>query len=149
VRVTRLALLLMPLLVVAGFLTVPASATTTYDSEIVRYTNAQRAHYGLPPLKVSFCVKGHYADPWARHLAGTRTLSHQSLMPIMTTCHGTAAAENIARANVSPGRMVEMWMASSGHRANILSTRYNYIGVGAVRGSDGFVYGVQDFMHYG
>lgn len=144
----RLALLL-PLLVLAGLLTpAPATATSTYDSEIVRYTNAQRARYGLPPLRISYCVKGRYADTWARHLAATRTLSHQSLMGIMTYCHGTSAGENIARANVSPGRMVEMWMASAGHRANILSTKYNYIGVGAVRGSDGFVYGVQDFMRY-
>jgi uncharacterized protein YkwD len=145
--VKRVALLLLPLLVLAGLQAVPASATTTYDSEIVRYTNAQRARYGLPALRVSYCVKGHFADPWARHLAVTRSLSHQSLTPIMSTCHGSAAGENIARANVSPGRMVEMWMASSGHRANILNRNYNYLGVGAVRGSDGMVYAVQDFMH--
>ncbi|MFN2538543.1 MAG: CAP domain-containing protein [Mycobacteriales bacterium] len=145
----RLALLL-PLLVLACLLTpASAAATATYDSEIVRYTNAQRARYGLAPLKVSYCVKGHFADPWARHLAATRALSHQSLTPIMSTCHGTAAGENVARANVSPGRMVEMWMGSSGHRANILNPRYNYIGVGAVRGSDRYVYAVQDFLRYG
>jgi uncharacterized protein YkwD len=42
--------------------------------------------------------------------------------------------------------MVAMWMASPGHRANILSTRYNAVGIGATRGSDGAVYGVQDFI---
>jgi uncharacterized protein YkwD len=126
-----------------------ASATTTYDSEILRYTNAQRAHYGLPPLKISYCMKGNFADPWARHLASSRTLTHQSLSPMMRTCHGSAVGENIARANVSPGRMVEMWMASSGHRANILNRNYTHLGVGAVRSSDGRVYAVQDFLHYG
>jgi uncharacterized protein YkwD len=42
--------------------------------------------------------------------------------------------------------MVEMWMGSSVHRANILSTRYTHIGIGAVRGSDHQVYAVQDFL---
>ena len=145
----RLALLL-PLLVLAGLLTpAPASATATYDSEILRYTNAQRARYGLPALKISYCMKGRFADPWARHLAAARKLSHQSLSPMMSTCHGSAAGENVAEANVSPGRMVEMWMSSPGHRANILSRSFTHIGVGAVRGSDRNVYAVQDFLRYG
>jgi len=144
--VKRLVLLV---LVLACLPVQAASAATTYDSEILRYTNAQRAHYGLPPLKISYCMKGHFADPWARHLAATRTLTHQSLSPMMSTCHGSSVGENIARANVSPGRMVEMWMASPGHRANILNRGYTHLGVGAVRGSDGLVYGVQDFLRYG
>jgi uncharacterized protein YkwD len=147
--VKRLVLLL-PLLVLAGLLTpAPASATATYDSEILRYTNAQRARYGLPPLKISYCMKGHFADPWARHLAAARALSHQPLAPMMSTCHGSAAGENVAEANVSPGRMVELWMASPTHRANILNRNYTHVGVGAVRGSDRNIYGVQDFLRYG
>ena len=138
--------LLVPLFLLFAFLTPPASATATYDSELVRYTNAQRAKYHLPPLKISYCLKGRFADPWARHLAARHELSHQPLSPFMSYCHGSAAGENIARANVTPGRMVEMWMGSSAHRANILSTRYTHIGIGAVRGSDHQVYAVQDFL---
>lgn len=142
----RLALLL-PLLVLAVFLTpMPSASAETYTQALLRYTNYERGKAHLPALKISYCVKGRFADTWSRHLAATRTLTHQSLSPIMTQCHGNAAGENIAFGNVTPQRMVAMWMASPGHRANILSTSYTYIGIGATRGTDGNVYGVQDFI---
>ena len=143
----RLAFLL-PLVAFAAFLTPApsASAATTYYSELLRFTNAQRAKYHLPAYKVSYCLKGRFADPWARHMSAVRKISHQPLSPMMTQCNGNAAGENVAYGNVTPARMVEMWMASPGHRANILSTRYTHIGIGASRGTDHAVYGVQDFL---
>ena len=140
--------LLLPLVVLASLLLPVGSASAeTYPEALLRYTNYERSKAHLPPLRVSLCVKGRFADTWSRHLAARRALSHQSLTPIMSQCHGNAAGENVAKGNVTPQRMVAMWMASPGHRANILSTRYNAIGVGATRGSDGAVYGVQDFIH--
>ena len=47
-------------------------------------------------------------------------------------CHATRAAENMARGAVTADAVVAMWMASSGHRANILDSRLTQIGVGAV-----------------
>ena len=41
-----------------------------------------------------------------------------------------AAAENIAKGQTTPEQVVQSWMNSSGHRANILSTKYTHIGVG-------------------
>ena len=140
--------LLLPLVVLAALLIPTQSASAeTYTEALLRYTNYERGKAHLPALRVSYCVKGRFADTWSRRLASSRSLSHQSLTPIMTQCHGNAAGENVAMGNVTPQRMVAMWMASSGHRANILSSRYTYIGIGATRGSDGRVYGVQDFIH--
>ena len=139
--------LLLPLLVVATFLLPVRSASAeTYTQALLRYTNYERGKAHLPALKISYCVKGRFADTWARHLAATRTLTHQTLGPIMTQCHGNAAGENIAFGNVTPQRMVAMWMASPGHRANILSRTFTYIGIGATRATNGNVYGVQDFI---
>ena len=42
-----------------------------------------------------------------------------------------SAGENIA-ANSSNTGAVNAWMNSSGHRANILSSNYNYTGIGVV-----------------
>ena len=142
----RLALLL-PLLVVAGFLVPvqPASAET-YADALLRYTNNERVKAHLPAFRLSLCAKGRFAEPWSRHLAATRTLTHQSLSPIMSQCHASAAGENIAKGNVTPAQMVAMWMGSPGHRANILNPRYTAIGIGATRGSDRYIYGVQDFV---
>lgn len=54
------------------------------------------------------------------------------------------AGENIARGQTSPGEVMENWMNSSGHRANILEDEFNYIGVSVVK-SSGTYYWVQDF----
>ena len=43
-----------------------------------------------------------------------------------------AAAENIAKGQKTPQAVVNAWMNSSGHRANILIVSYNRIGVGYV-----------------
>ena len=44
------------------------------------------------------------------------------------------AGENIA-GNSSNSEAVIAWMNSSGHRANILNSSYNYTGIGVVTGS--------------
>ena len=46
-----------------------------------------------------------------------------------------SAGENIAKGQSTPQAVVNAWMNSSGHRANILNVSYNKIGVGYV--SDG------------
>ena len=42
------------------------------------------------------------------------------------------AGENIAQGQITPQAVVNGWMNSSGHRANILNASYNRIGVGYV-----------------
>lgn len=44
-----------------------------------------------------------------------------------------SAAENIAKGQKTPQAVVDAWMGSSGHRANILNSSYNKIGVGYVK----------------
>lgn len=43
-----------------------------------------------------------------------------------------SAGENIAKGQSTPQAVVNAWMNSSGHRANILNSSYNKIGVGYV-----------------
>jgi uncharacterized protein YkwD len=49
---------------------------------------------------------------------------------VMKGCNATRAAENIARARTSAKNLVALWMASPGHRANILDRYVNQVGVG-------------------
>lgn len=62
--------------------------------------------------------------------------------------HGSSYGENIARGQKSPTEVMQAWMASDGHCANIMSPRYIHIGVGyaVVAGSPG-PYWTQDFGH--
>ena len=42
----------------------------------------------------------------------------------------TSAGENIAKGQKTPEQVVEAWMNSPSHRANILSSKYTKLGVG-------------------
>ena len=53
--------------------------------------------------------------------------------------------ENIAWGQKTPEEVVTGWMNSSGHRANILSSKFTFIGVGVYRSSSGRLYWVQLF----
>ena len=120
------------------------SATDAYEARILVLVNNERTSRGLSPLTASTCADG-FAESWAPVLQRNGGLSHQSLSPILSTCHSRTAGENVAYGNVSADQMMTMWMNSSGHRANILSPNYTAIGIGAVTDASGRWYGVQDF----
>lgn len=55
-----------------------------------------------------------------------------------------ACGENIAAGQASPERVMNSWMNSSGHKANILRSGYNVIGIGCCQIGD-VLYWVQTF----
>jgi uncharacterized protein YkwD len=57
----------------------------------------------------------------------------------------STAGENVAMNYNGPSAMVNQWLESPGHRANLLSNRFSLIGVGVAQASDGSWYGVQVF----
>lgn len=54
-------------------------------------------------------------------------------------------AENIAAGQTDPQSVIDTWLSSPGHRANMLSEQVGYIGVGYVS-VDGVNYWVQEFV---
>lgn len=110
----------------------PSTATVAaYEARVLYQINVQRTKYGRAKLAASTCPD-RYAESWAAYLARTGTFYHREMMPFLTGCGASRVAENLARGNVSADRMVVAWMASPGHRANILDGRLTRIGVGAV-----------------
>jgi len=105
------------------------AATTSYEYQVVNAINAQRAKYYRSRLWLSPCPQW-YADRWANY--NVWYFRHQPMLPILQGCHATVVAENLAYGNVSAAKIVDAWMASPGHRANILDGRLNRIGVSAV-----------------
>lgn len=103
------------------------------EAEIVMQTNAQRARYGLPPLQVDMSLMSS-----ARRHAGW--MSRQQSMQ-----HSSGVAENIAMGQRSTNAVMNSWMNSSGHRANILNPGYGRIGVAASRTGSGTIYWCQQF----
>ncbi|MCC8083808.1 MAG: CAP domain-containing protein, partial [Clostridium sp.] len=56
------------------------------------------------------------------------------------------AGENIAYGQTTPQQVMEGWMNSSGHRANILNANYTSIGVGHYKNGAGVDYWAQLFI---
>lgn len=120
-------------------------AEITYAAEVLRLTNIQRARHGKPALKLNLCARNRAERQAAAMRASTR-LYHQSMSAIITQCRASAAAENVAYGNLTPQGMVNVWMNSPGHRANILSSNHTHMGVGAATTATGRVWAAQVFV---
>jgi uncharacterized protein YkwD len=145
--------------------TAPPPATTStppsggspssYETEVVRLTNVERAKAGCGALTVDSSLTrsagGHAADMVARHFFNHTNPDGKDPFERMADAgfHGSAMAENIAMGYATPQAAITGWMNSSGHRANILNCGYNRIGVGYDAGQilDGYSKGswVQNF----
>ncbi len=110
------------------------AAVATYEAQLVYQINVQRVKYHRPKLtagRLASCPD-YYANVWSAHLASTGQFYHQSMYRLLSKCHASVAAENLARGNVSVARFITAWMLSPGHRKNILDGRLTRIGVSAV-----------------
>jgi uncharacterized protein YkwD len=112
---------------------------------VIYQINVQRTRYGRAKLASATCPD-YFAERWAPYLARTGYFYHQSMYPILRGCHATRAAENLARGYTTADRTVAAWMASPGHRANILDRLLNRIGVAAVYARGQWIV-VADFTH--
>ena len=114
------------------------AGVSSFESEVIRLVNEQRAQYGLKPLTENWELS-RVARYKSQDMADNRYFSHTSPTygtPFqMIRAFGLSfrtAGENIAYGQRTPQAVVNAWMNSSGHRANILSTSYTQIGVGYV-----------------
>ncbi len=123
----------------------PVSAAEAYQQRLLALVNQERGRRGLRALAAATCADG-YANRWADSMASRSVMEHQPLLPILGACHAHAVAENVAYGNVTADRMMEMWMASPGHRTNILRPEMTHIGIGSTQRADGRVYGCQVFL---
>ncbi|NNV06260.1 CAP domain-containing protein [Geobacillus sp. C56-T2] len=107
-----------------------------YEQQVVELTNKERAKYGLPPLQVDLALS-KVAREKSRDMAVNNYFSHNSptygspfeMMKKFGISY-TAAGENIAKGQRTPQEVVNAWMNSEGHRANILNKNFTHIGVG-------------------
>ncbi len=121
-------------------LTIPTtdSAVRAYEQEVIRLVNAERAKYGLAPLtenwELSRVARWKSQDMKDRgyfsHTSPTYGTPFQMLRTFGLSYR--SAGENIAMGYATPAAVVNGWMNSEGHRANILSASYTQIGVGYV-----------------
>lgn len=113
-----------------------SQAVRAYEQEVVRLVNAQRAQNGLKPLaenwELSRVARYKSADMASRRYFSHESPTYGSPYQMMRSfgISFRSAGENIAYGQRTPAAVVNAWMNSSGHRANILSASYTQIGVG-------------------
>ena len=116
----------------------PDSSVTAFESEVIRLVNEIRAKNGLNALTANWELS-RVARYKSQDMVDHRYFSHTSptygspyqMMRAFGISFRTAG-ENIAYGYKPPQAVVNGWMNSSGHRANILNPSYTQIGVGYV-----------------
>lgn len=136
------------------FATAPTSASDPPEQRMFDLVNAERAHHQLPPLTVSDELVSS-ARAYAQSMAEGGFFGHVgpdgSTLVTRNEAAGyrnwTFLAENLAAGQVTPNEAVAALMASTSHRAIILSSRIREIGIGYVYhpGSKYQHYWVQEF----
>ena len=122
-------------------LTIPMtdSSVLSYEKEVVRLVNEIRTQNGLKELTYNWELS-RVARYKSQDMKDNNYFSHTSPTygsPFqMIRSFGISyrsAGENIAKGQSTPRSVVDAWMNSSGHRANILNSSFTHIGVGYVR----------------
>ncbi len=134
-------------------LTIPAvSGVKAYEDEVARLVNVERAKKGLPALTINWQLS-RVARYKSQDMINKNYFSHTSptygspfKMMESFGIRFSSAGENIAYGQRTPQEVMNGWMNSPGHRANILSPSYTQIGVGLAKTSSGVCYWTQMFI---
>ena len=113
-------------------------AVARYEAEVLRLVNDIRRQNGLSALQSDWEL-ARVARYKSQDMADNRYFSHTSptygspfqMLKSFGLSYRTAG-ENIAYGYATPQAVVNGWMNSSGHRANILNPAYTKLGVGYV-----------------
>ncbi|MEV6166795.1 CAP domain-containing protein [Streptomyces sp. NPDC051954] len=120
-------------------------------TDVVDLTNRERARAGLPPLAVdpilTTAAQAHSADMIARAFYAHTSPDGSQPWDRAAAAGSTrrSIGENIACGQRSAAEVVEGWMNSPGHRANILKPTFTHIGVGFAGGGAAGTYWTQLF----
>ncbi|RCX23382.1 putative YkwD family protein [Fontibacillus phaseoli] len=113
---------------------------TERAAEVVALLNKERKAAGLKPLTVhtnlSKMAKTKAIDMFKNKYFNHTSPTYGSPFDMMDSFNITYryAGENIAMGQTTAKEVVEDWMNSPGHKANILNANYNLIGVGYYNG---------------
>lgn len=128
------------------------SNVSSYAQQVADLVNEERSKAGLSSLTMNASLS-RVAQAKAEDMRDKNYFSHTSptygspfdMMKQFGISY-SAAGENIAKGQRSPESVMTAWMNSQGHRANILNSSYEQIGVGYCTDANGNTYWVQMFI---
>lgn len=112
------------------------TSQTNIENQVLSLVNIERAQRGLTTLKMDENLRSAARlkssdmrqNNYFSHTSPTYGSPFDMLKNLGISYQ--AAAENIAQGYSTPELVVNGWMNSSGHRANILNNSYTHIGIG-------------------
>jgi uncharacterized YkwD family protein len=136
----------------------PATSTATtgnysaFQKKVLELVNVERSKNGLKPLTMNAGLS-KTATLKSQDMAKLNYFDHTSptygspfdMMKKYGISYRTAG-ENIAMGQTTPEQVMQGWMNSPGHRANILKSSFTQIGVGVAKNSSGRLYWTQQFI---
>ena len=116
-------------------------AAVGIEAQVLELTNAARAQAGCGPLvadgRLADVARAHSADMRDRGFFSHDNPSGQDPFERAAAAGLDARAENIARGQQDAADVMDGWMNSPGHRANILDCDLRSLGVGVATGAGG------------
>jgi Cysteine-rich secretory protein family len=119
---------------------------TTAAERIVSDTNVFRAAHGLSAVSLDLTISDDVAQPWAQKMAQTGSFNHNPNVSAQIPAGWSAWGENIAY-GFDYTDVVDAWIASPEHRANLLGD-FSDLGIGYAVDASGTAWLVQDFATY-
>lgn len=128
-----------------------ADTNTAYVNRIVELVNEERAKVGLSPVTLDKKVQAA-AQVRAKEIVTSFSHTRPDGTSFSTALKEQnvsyrGSGENIAWGQKSPEAVMNAWMNSSGHRANILNKNFKIIGVGYCRTANGTNHWAQLFTY--
>ncbi|MEP6728911.1 MAG: CAP domain-containing protein [Bacteroidota bacterium] len=125
-------------------------STATLNSDIINGVNAYRKSKGLQPMHLMALAAseaaGHSRNMASKKVAFGHAGFNQRAIAIANELHGTSSTgENIAFGKMTWKQVIDAWLKSPEHKANIEGA-FNYTGVGVAKDSRGVVYYTQIFV---
>ena len=130
--------------------TAPPVVNSAVSIECAGLANAHRVAAGLAPLTVNGSLNSA-AEGHSAYQASITTMTHDGAGGVNAGTRMTNAGyvwrtwgENVAYGQADCAAVIAAWMASAGHRANILNPAFTDIGIAVAIGSNGYKYWTMD-----
>ena len=124
-------------------------ASDEYREQLINATNAARAQHGRTPLQADPALN-QIATSWSQTQARENRMYHNSALRDQIPAGASRWSENVLQNwhNATPQDLVDQWMASPGHRINLLRADHTSMGIGVAVAADNRLYATQVFARY-
>src|SRR5690606_8340489 len=118
-----------------------------FAEEVLRLANAERKKAGVKTVlalqpQLTQAAQSHTIDmacnQFVDHIGSDGSTPFQRIFNFEYTY--ASASENVAAGYATPATVMKGWMASSGHKANILNKNFTEVGIGYVFIDTGYFY---------